>query len=149
MNHSSVGPRSGEPGLCAWIGFWVQLLVLGVLAVLGAFFASADRHPGDYACGLVLSLAALALAAMRLKRRFDRGGDEAAGGWAEFLLVDDPANLTAVIVAFAALGLGGLMLAARFDEGGLQDGGIALFVASAIGVFLSLKHVFDRLDRGG
>jgi hypothetical protein len=135
-------PGSGE-GFCAWLGFWAPLVVLGVLSVLGAFFASADSAPGDYTCGLVLSLAALALAFMRVKNRFDGGPAD----WASFLLVDDLPNLVAAIAVFAVLGLAGLLVAAGIGHGGLHDGGVALFVASGLAVFLSLKHVFDNLDR--
>jgi hypothetical protein len=153
MEQSSARPEStelgmGEPGsdelgVCAWIGFWAPLVALGVLAVLGASFASDNRAPGDYACGLVLSLAALALAFMRVKNRFDGG----AADWAGFLLVDDVPSLVAVIVVFAVLGLAGLLVAAGIGHGGLHDGGVALFVVSGLAVFLSLKHVFDNLDR--
>src|SRR6266567_1032084 len=97
MNQSSVGHESGE--LCVWIAFWGELVVLAVLAVLGAFFASEDSAAGDYVCGLLLSLAALALGFMRLKNRFDGG----AADWGSFLLVDDMANLLAVIVTFTVL----------------------------------------------
>jgi hypothetical protein len=141
MNHSSTGQEPSELG--AWIGFWAQLVVLAVLAVLGAFFASDDSAPGDYICGLLLSLAALALAFMRVKNRFDG----AAADWASFLLVDDMANLLAVIVVFTVLGLAGLFAAAGFGHGGLHDAGVALFAASGLAVFLSMKHVFDNLDR--
>jgi hypothetical protein len=143
MEQSSAGPEPGELGVCAWIGFWAQLVVLGGLAVLGAFFASDNSAPGDYTCGLVLSLAALALAFMRVKNRFDGG----AADWGGFLLVDDLPNLVAVIAVFAVLGLAGLFVAAGVGHGGLHDGGVALFVASGLAVFLSLKHVFDNLDR--
>ena len=143
MEQSRAGPEPGELGVCAWIGFWAQLVVLGILAVLGAFFASDNGAPGDYACGLVLSLAAIALAFMRLKSRFDGG----AADWASFLLVDDLSNLVAVIVVFTVLGLAGLLVAAGVSHGGLHVGGVALFVASGLAVFISLKHVFDNLDR--
>lgn len=148
MQHSDVAPQAvrlgpAEPGYGVWLAFWGELVLLGLLAVLGAFFASAEASPGDYACGLVLSLAAIALAFMRLKNRFD-GGDP---GWAEFLLVDDLANLVAVVVVFAILALAGLFVAAGVHRGGLHNAGIALFVASGIAVFLSLKRVFDNLDR--
>src|SRR5436305_1450133 len=138
MNQSNTGLEQGELGVCAWIAFWAQLVALGFLAVVGAFFASADNAPGDYACGLALSLAAIALAFMRLKSRLDGG----AADWAGFLLVDDMSNLVAVIVVFVVLALAGLFLAARFDRGGLHAGGVALFVASGLAVFLSLKHFF-------
>ena len=134
---------ASELGYGAWIAFWAQLVVLGAAAVLGAFFASEDRAPGDYACGLLLSLGAIALAFMRVKNRFDGGGAD----WSSFLLVDDMANLVAVIVIFTILGLIGLFTAAGVEEGGLHDGGIALFVASGLAVFLSLKHFFDTTDR--
>ena len=141
MNQSSAGPESSE--VCAWIAFWAQLVVLAVLAVLGAAFASEDRAPGDYACGLLLSLGAIALAFMQLKNRFDGG----AADWGSFLLVDDLANLLAVIVVFTILGLAGLFTAAGFDHGGLHNAGVALFAASGVAVFLSMKHVFDNADR--
>jgi hypothetical protein len=143
MEQSSTGPEAGELGVCAWIGFWAPLVMLGVLAVLGAFIASGNAAPGDYACGLVLTLAAIALAFMRLKNRFDGSPAD----WASFLLVDDLPNLVAVIVVFAVLGLTGLLAAASVDHGGLHVGGVALFVASGLAVFLNLKHVFDNLDR--
>lgn len=143
MNQSGAGLEQGELGVCAWLGFWAQLVGLGFLAVLGAFFASANNAPGDYACGLALSFTALALAFLRLKSRFDGGPAD----WSSFLLVDDMPNLVAVVVIFVVLALAGLFIAARFDHGGLHDGGVALFVASGLAVFLSLKHVFDNLDR--
>lgn len=141
MNHSSAGRESNELG--AWIAFWAQFGVLAVLAVLGAIFASEDSAPGDYTCGLLLSLAAIALAFMRLKNRFDG----TAADWASFLLVGDMTNLLAMIVVFTVLGLAGLFTAAAFDHGGLHAAGVALFAASGLAVFLSMKHVFDNLDR--
>jgi hypothetical protein len=143
MKQSDAESEQGDLGVCAWLGFWAQLVVLGFLAVLGAFFASANNAPGDYVCGLALSLGALALLFMRLKSRFDGGPAD----WASFLLVDDMPNLVAVIVVFVVLALAGLFVAARFDHGGLHDGGVALFIASGLAVFLSLKHFFDNLDR--
>jgi len=147
MQHSEVAPsvarERAEPSYGGWLTFWGELIILALLAVVGAFFASADVSPGDYACGLLLGLAAIALAFLRLKNRLD-GGDP---GWPGFLLVDDLGNLIAVVIVFAIVALAGLFVAARFDHGGLHDAGVALFVASGIAVFLSLKHVFDNLDR--
>jgi hypothetical protein len=143
MNQSSAASQSSDIGFCAWIAFWAQLGILGVVAVLGAAFASADSAPGDDTCGLLLSLAAIALAFMLIKNRFDG----AAAGCCSFLRVDDMRNLVAVIVIFTVLGLAGLFVAAAFDHGGMHNGGVALFVASALAVFLSLKHFFDTLDR--
>jgi hypothetical protein len=137
------GASDAELGLGAWIAFWAQLVVLAIFALVGAAFASADNARGDYACGLLLSGASIALAFMLLMRRLDG----APANWASFLLVDDIANLVAVIVVFALLALAGLFVAAGFDRGGLHDGGVALFIASGLAVFLSLKHVFDNLDR--
>jgi hypothetical protein len=127
----------------SWIAFWGQFVVLALLAVIGAFFASHGGRPGDYACGLILSLTAIALAFLRLKQRFDGG----PGDWQSFLLVGDIGNLTLAIAVFTALGLAGLFIAAGSREGSLHMAGVALFLASGITVFLSLKHVFDNLDR--
>jgi hypothetical protein len=148
MDASSGRPAATEEGVSelgygGWIAFWGQLIVLGLLVALGAFYASADEAPGDYACGLVLSLAAIALAFLRLKARFD--GVPVA--WAHSCLVDDMANLVAVIVVFTIVALAGLFVAAGFDYGGLHDAGVALFATSAVAVFLSIKHVFDNLER--
>ena len=143
MQQSTTGPGPGELGYRTWIAFWGQLILLGLLAVLGAFYASENRASGDYTCGLILSVAAIALAFMRLKSRFD--GD--AADWASFLLIDDVTNLIAVIVVFTIVGLAGLFIAAGTDHGGLHNGGIALFVTSGLAVFLSLKRFFDNIDR--
>jgi hypothetical protein len=143
MRHSDAGSAAQERGYGAWFAFWAELVILALVAVVGAIFASTEAAPGDYTCGLVLILAAIALAFMRIKNRFD-GGDP---GWAGFLLVEDLANLMAIVVVFAILALAGLFVAAGVDHGGLHDAGVALFVTSGIAVFLSLKHVFDNLDR--
>jgi len=151
MNQSSSGatPTHTEPagelvaGVGAWIAAWAEFVLLGYLAIIGAFFASENASQGDYACGLILSLAEIALAFMRLKSRFD--GDSV--DWQGYLFVDDVPNLIAVIVVFAAVGLAGVFIAARFEHGGLHSAGVALFVASAGAVFLNIKNVFDNFDR--
>lgn len=140
---ASAAPEPIVAGVGAWIAAWAELVLLGYLAVIGAFFASDNLSPGDYACGLILSLAAIALAFIRLKSRFD---DEPVD-WASYLLVDDLPNLIAVIAVFTIVGLAGLFMAAAVEHGGLHNAGIALFVASGIAVFLNLRHVFDNLDR--
>jgi hypothetical protein len=58
-------------------------------------------------------------------------------------------NLALVIAVFVALGLAGLFVAAGSEAGSLHVAGIALFATSGIIVFLSLKNVFDTLDRRG
>src|ERR1041385_951161 len=148
----------------AWFGFWAELVVLGALAVAGGYFAShgggpgdyatglglgvgvavargfCGSHgggPGDYATGLVLGVAAIALAFLRLKRRFDGAPTK----WERFLLVDDTRNLWLVIAVFVALGLAGLFVAAAEQEGSLHVAGVALFATSGLIVFLSLKNV--------
>jgi hypothetical protein len=136
-------PEPGVAGAGAGIVACAELVVLGFLALVGAFFASANANPGDYACGIILLVAAIALAFLRIKARFDG----ASGDWSRSLLVDDWANLTVVIVVFVLIGFAGLFLAAAYEYGGLHIAGIALFVASGAGVFLNLKHVFDNSDR--
>jgi hypothetical protein len=139
----SQTPREGEElGVGAWVLFWLQLGILALLALAGAFVA-ADTGPGDYASGLTLAFASLALAALRIKTRFD--GEPP--GWAGFLLVDDWTNLIAVIVVFAVVALIGIFVAAGLGHGALYAGGIALACASALAVLLSLKHVFDTMER--
>jgi hypothetical protein len=135
-------PEPGMAGAGAGILASGEIVLLGFLAILGAFFASANASPGDYACGMILILAAIALAFLRLKARLDG----APGDWTSSLLVNDWANLTAVIVVLVLLGLAGLFLAAAYERGGLHNGGLALFIASGAAVFLNLKHVFDNYD---
>ena len=140
-------PRPAELGreYWAWFGFWAEVVVLGLLALSGGYFASHGGGPGDYATGLALGAAATALAFLRLKRRFDG----APTRWERFLLVDDVRNLALVIAVFVAVGLAGLFVAAAEQEGSLHVAGVALFAASGLIVFLSLKNVFDNLDRRG
>jgi hypothetical protein len=145
MDESSQGAGEHTPvhrGIGGWILFWVQFGVLGLCAILGAFFASQGGGPGDYGCGLALSLSAILVAFMRLKAWFDSGETD----WNSFLLVDTMQNLWVVIPLFTILGLAGLFIAAGWELGSLHDAGITLFIVSALIVFLSLKRVFDRLD---
>jgi hypothetical protein len=135
---------SAHRALWSWLGFWVQFFVLGALALIGLGFASSDPEPGDYATGLVLACAAVALAFLRLKRHLD--GDD--GRWRSFLFVDEMKNLVVAIPLLAILGLAGLFLARAWPYGGLHAAGIGLFVASVIIAFLEIKHVFDRIDAG-
>jgi hypothetical protein len=148
MNHSGTQQEiwhdTRELSVCAWIGFWAQFALLAAFAAVGAFFAGANEAPGDQTCGVILIVAAALLAFLRLKNWFDNG----SAGWGSFLLVDDLSNLLPMIVIFTILGLAGLFTAAGVEYGGLHNGGVALFVASGIGVFLSLKNVFDNLYGG-
>ncbi len=143
MPRPAGSPQPGAAGAGAWILGWGEFVLLGFLAIVGAFFASANASPGDYACGMILMLAAIALAFLRLKARLDG----AAEGWAGSLLASDWANLTVIIVVFVMLALIGLFIAAGFEYGGLHNAGIALFIVSGAAIFLNLKHVFDLQDR--
>jgi hypothetical protein len=135
--------NTAEHAFWSWLGFWVQIFALGVLAVFGAFAASGADQPGDYVCGMVLIGAAIALAFLLLKRRFD-GGEP---GLSEFMLVGDMWNLALVIPLFIVIGLGGLFIAHAWESGALHSAGIALFVVSGALIFLDLKNVFDRMER--
>jgi hypothetical protein len=139
-----AAPGSADRTFWSWFGFWLQFAVLGLLTLCGGGFASRGPAPGDYAAGMVLALAALALAFLRLKNHFD-GGDPS---WNSFLFVDDMTNLAVAIPVFAILGVVGLILAHAWPEGSLHAAGIGLFVASAAIIFLDIKHVFDRIEAG-
>ena len=141
-----TGRISDEAGhaFCSWFGFWIQFLILAVLAVIGAFVASEDARPGDYLCCMLLSLAAVALAFLRLKHRLDGG----ASGWGTFLLVDDMKHLALVIPLFAIIGLAGLFIAHSWESGAMHAAGLGLFVVSGAFVFLNIKRVFDRMGSG-
>jgi hypothetical protein len=142
MCEPSQRPVDAERGFWSWLGFWMQFLILGILAIVGAFVASGAERPGDYACGLVLSLATIAMAFLRLKSQLDSG--EAAR--ANFLLVNDMWNLALVIPLFTVIGLAGLFVAHAWENGAMHAAGVALFVVSGVIVFLNIKHVFDRMD---
>jgi hypothetical protein len=145
---TAEGARSGTAderavlGLGRWIAFWVQVGVLAFLAIVGAFFASAAYDPSDYACGLILMVAAILLLFLCTKGYFD--GNPLILG--DFLLVDDTANLVLAIVVFVALGIAGIVTAASVAGGGLYVGGVALFAVSVLAILLSMKRVFDNLD---
>ena len=142
MDQSNAEREPSELDYAAWIFFWAQLAVLAVVAVFGAFFASNNASPDAYGSGLGLSLAALALGFLRVKSRFD---GRSAG--ASLLPVADMPSLVAVIVIFTALALAGLFVAAGAGHGVLHDSGLALFVVSALAIFLGIKHFFDAIER--
>ena len=144
MDETGRIPDDAERAFWSWLGFWVQFLILGFLAVIGAFVASEDARPGDYLCGLLLSLAAVALAFLRLKHRLDGG----ALDWRTFLFVDDMKNLALAIPLFAVTGLAGLFVARAWENGAMHDAGLGLFVASGVIIFLDIKHVFDSMNSG-
>ena len=135
-------PDNAERAFWSWLAFWLELLVLSVLAIIGAFAASGAERSGDYACGMALILGAIALAFLRLKRRLDGDGS----GWADFVLVSDMWNLALVIPLFTVIGLAGLFIAHAWEEGAMHSAGIALFIVSGAIIFLDMKHVFDRID---
>jgi hypothetical protein len=138
-------PERAERAFWSWLGFWVQILVLAALAVIGAFAASGAEHSGEYDCGVLLSLGAIALAFLRLKHRLDGGGS----GLLDFLLVGDMWNLALVVPLFAIIGLAGLFIAHAWEEGAMHAAGLALFVVSGAIIFLDLKRVFDRIETRG
>jgi hypothetical protein len=142
MDETGRPPGNAERAFWSWLGFWSQFLILGVLAVIGAFVASADVQPGDYQCGLLLSLGAIALAFLRLKHQLD-GGE---AGWSALLLVEDMKNLALAIPLFAIIGLAGLFIAHAWESGAMHAAGLGLFVASGVIIFLDIKHVFDRMN---
>jgi hypothetical protein len=145
MAQTGREPEPAERGFWSWLGFWVQFLLLGLCVVIGAFAASGAAEPGDYAAGVVLILAALALAFLRLKARFDG----APPGWRSFVLVGNMASLVVAIAVFVVVGLAGLFVASGWPFGSLHIAGVALFAVSGVIVFLDLKQVFDRIDSRG
>jgi hypothetical protein len=142
MDETGRTPEDAERAFWSWLGFWVQFLILGLLAVIGAFIASEDARPGDYLCGILLSLGAIAIAFLRLKHRLDGR----ALSWGGFLLVDDMTNLAIVIPLFVLIGLAGLFIGRAWESGAMHAAGVGLFVVSGIIVFLNIKHVFDNMD---
>jgi hypothetical protein len=144
IDEASRTPGGVERAFWSWLGFWIQFLILGVLAVIGAFAASEAAWPGDYTCGVLLSLGAIALAFLRLKHRLDGG----ALDWGAFLLVDNVKNLAVAIPLFTVIGLAGLFIARAWESGAMHVAGLALFVASGIIIFLDIKRVFDRMNSG-
>jgi hypothetical protein len=131
-----------EQSFWSWFGFWIQFFILGVFAAIGALVASEDSRPGDYLCGLLLSLGALALGFLRLKHRLDGG----ALDWGAFLFVDDMKNLALAIPLFAVIGLAGLFIAHAWEGGAMHAAGLGLFVVSGVMIFLDIKRVFDRVN---
>src|SRR5690349_4811756 len=107
MGQTGRSLDTAERAFWSWLGFWLQILVLSVLAIAGAFAASAGDRPGDYACGMVLTLASIALAFLRVKHLLDGKG----AGWSDLLLVRDMWNLALVIPLFTVIGLAGLFIA--------------------------------------
>lgn len=134
-------PRPDDRDIADWLLSWIELGILITLALVGAFVA-ADGRPGDYACGLTLTFASLALALMRIKARFD--GEPPA--WAGFLLVDTWPSMILALIIFLGIALVGIFVAAGFG-GTFYSAGLALAGTSTIAVFLHLKNVFDQENR--
>jgi hypothetical protein len=145
MAQTSRMHEAADRAFWSWLRFWLQLLVLAHLALVGAGFAALGGKPGDYATGMLLALAAVVLAFMRLKNHLDGG----AASWRGFLLVDEMTQLVVAIPLFAILGFVGLITARAWPFGSLHAAGVGLFVASAVIAFLNIKNVFDRIDAGG
>jgi hypothetical protein len=144
MDETIPTPDDAVHAFWSWFGFWVQFLALGVLAVIGAFVASEDARAGNYLCGLLLILASIALAFLRLKHRLDGGVSD----WGAFLLVDDMKNLALAIPLFTVIGLAGLFIAHAWESGAMHAAGLGLFVVSGAIIFLNIKRVFDRMASG-
>lgn len=142
MQGTPTSPQPADPGLGPWFGFWIPMVVLTALAILGLYIGS-DGAPGDYATGLLLALGAVLLAFLRVKAYFDGN----SGDWTSFLFVDRPGQLVIVIPLFTVIALAGLFMGAG-APGSLQGAGVGLFIVSGLIIFLSLKRVFDRLDSG-
>jgi len=142
MDERGPTPDDADRAFWSWLGFWAQFVILGLLAVVGAFVASADAGPGDYQCGLLLTLGAVSLAFLRLKHQLDGG----VSGWRNFLFVGDMKNLAVVIPLFAIIGLAGLFIAHAWEAGAMHAAGLGLFATSGVIVFLDIKHVFDRMN---
>ena len=143
MDDATPSSNGTAESFGAWFGFWAQYVVLAALAILGLYVAGRGESPGDYATGLLLAVAAIVLAFLRIKAWFDG----TSGDWTGFLLVEKPAHLVVVIPLFSVIGLAGLAAAAG-EPGSLHDAGIGLFIACTLVIFLSMKRVFDKLDAG-
>jgi hypothetical protein len=142
MDQSSRKPDEAARAFWSWLGFWLQFLILGIFAVVGAFAASRAARPGDYVCGILLMLSTVAFGFFRLKQHLDGGNND----WARMLLVDNMWNLALVIPLFAIIGLVGLFIAHAWENGAMHDAGVALFIASGVIIFLDIKRVYDRID---
>jgi len=141
VNGGEQIPEPAERAFWSWLGFWLELLILAMLAIAGAFFASDAVRPGDYACGLILTLGAIALAFLRLKSRLD-----GKAGWDDFLFVRDMRNLAVAIPLFTVIGLAGLFIAHAWESGAMHTAGVALFVVSGLIIFFDIKRVYDHID---
>ena len=142
MVESGQKPETAERAFWSWIAFWLQFVILAVCVVLGAFMASGDAEPGDYAVGIVLILSAGGLGFLRLKQSFDQPPAKLG----DFLLVDNVAGLTVIIPLFVVVGLAGLFIARAWPGGSLHDAGIALFVFSGLIVFFDIIRVLERAN---
>ena len=145
MNSASTPPSSLSDEFWLWFGFWAQFVLLGLAAAIGGLYGGHSDDPDDATCGLLLMIAAIALAFPRLEHHFDGR----PMGWGSALLVDDMPNLWLAIVVFAFLGLLGLITGAEAEEGALHNAGVALFVVAALAILLNMKRVFDNLERPG
>ena len=116
---------------------------LALAGVYGLFTASEAGDGPTYAAGLGLFILAALLIAVRLKLQFD--GSEV--GFLLPMVIERLDSLLVAIAVLTVLGLGGFILAAAVG-GALYGIGLALFVVSALIIFLEIKRYFDRRDAG-
>lgn len=144
MEETTQSTETAEASFWSWLRFWVELAILSALAIIGAFFASADAAPGDYQSGMILMIAAVVLGFVQIKYRLDGGGED----WVGLLCVERLAELWIVLPLLAILAFAGLLIAHAWPAGSLYDAGLGLCVVSLLLGFLNIKNVFDRLDSG-
>lgn len=135
--------KEANRSFLSWLRFWVQLAILTVLVIGGAFYASASDQPGAAQSGLILAIVAFVLILLLVKRRLDGAPDDLAS----MLLVESWLGLDIVVPLLAAVAIGGLVLAASSPPGPLYIFGLALFGAGVLAILLQIKHVYDRIDR--
>lgn len=144
MDHTGKAAEHDDRAFWPWFRFWIELAILFVLAVIGAFLAAAAVIPGDYESGMILILAAIVLGFLRIKYRFDGG----TADWIAFALVDRMADLAVMLPLLTIIAFVGLLIAHAWQFGIIHQAGLALFVVSLVLGFLNIKHVFDRIDSG-
>jgi hypothetical protein len=121
---------------------WALFVVVGLIALLAA---SEAEDPIDYACGLGVFAAMVALIFWETKRHFDGAPPPTIHD----LVIEDMGALMLGLPLLLLLGLAGLFLASDSRGPGGYYGGLGLAVGAVLMAFLSLKASYDSEEAGG
>lgn len=121
--------------------WWAGLAGLTIVGLLGLYTGSRAATGVGEATGVILAIAAALAAFLLVKELFDDGRDR----FLPDVKLRRDGSRVALCVILGVIGLAGLLGAAKIG-GDFYVTGLALAIASTIGIFLTIKGHYDGLD---